>query len=114
MLLLLKCLKVSLEVILDHGGKNSSGCFAWSWEVSVPKKVSGKTRGEHREVERGKAALPEPALCVATKKSFGRGRNFHVRREEIGARQARVLRSIHCQQGEDAAAAAAAAHRACS
>lgn len=36
--------------------KNSSGCFAWSWKVSAPKKVSGKTRGKEREVERGKTA----------------------------------------------------------
>lgn len=82
MLLLLKCHEVSLEVILENGEKNSSGCFAWSWKVSVPKKVSGKTRGEEREVEREKTAAPllwslqckpsQKQHCAA-KKSFGCG-----------------------------------------
>lgn len=53
MLLFFKCLKVSLEVILDNREKNSSGCFAWSWKVSVPKKVSGKTRGKEGGGKRG-------------------------------------------------------------
>lgn len=48
MLLFLKCHKVSLEVILENQEKNSSGCFAWSWEVSVPKK-SGRENEERKK-----------------------------------------------------------------
>lgn len=48
MLLFLKCHKVSLEVILENQEKNSSGCFAWSWKVSVPKKSVRKNEREKR------------------------------------------------------------------
>lgn len=78
MRLFLKCHKVSLEVILENEEKNSSGCFAWSWKVSVPKEsVRENEGGEKREVERGKTAvqlpwslqiLPEPAPRAATKR----------------------------------------------
>jgi len=81
MLLFLKCHKVSLEVILENQEENSSGCFAWSWKVSVPKKsVRENKGGKKREVERENCSptalepavqiLPKPALCKATEKSF--------------------------------------------
>lgn len=58
MLLFLKCHKVSLEVILENQEKNSSGCFAWSWKVSVPKKSVRENEGKKREVKRGETAVP--------------------------------------------------------
>lgn len=81
MLLFLKCHKVSLEAILENQEKNSSGCFAWSWKVSVPKKVAGKMRREKKgggERENCSPTAPEPALqivpkpvlCVATGKAL--------------------------------------------
>lgn len=48
MLLFLKCHKISLEVILENQEKNSSGCFAWSWKISVPKKSVRENEGEKR------------------------------------------------------------------